>query len=169
MQIEALEAAGCGRLFSDQASGARSDRPGLLDAMSFARPGDSFVVWKLDRLGRSMKGLVELAHELESRQINLLSLTDGIDTSTAAGRFFFHIMAALAEMERELIRERTASGLASAKRAGRTGGRPSAMTPKKNLAAKKLLQSGSTPKEIADAIGVSVATIYRHLPDLTSI
>ncbi len=111
-----------------------------------------------------MKGLVDLAATLEARKVDLRSLTDGIDTRSAAGRFFFHVMAALAVMERELILERTKAGLAAAKRAGRVGGRKRAMTPAKLDAARKLLDAGTPPKDVASSVGVSVATLYRHLP-----
>ncbi len=100
MQLDALMAAGCEKVFSDKASGTKADRDGLAEALAYAREGDSLVVWKLDRLGRSMKGLVDLAATLEARKVDLRSLTDGIDTMSAAGRFFFHFIAALAVMER---------------------------------------------------------------------
>jgi len=163
-QLDALLAAGCDKVFTDKASGAAFDRAGLAEALAFARPGDCLVVWKLDRLGRSVKGLVDMAAELEARGVDLRSLTDGIDTKGAAGRFFFHIMAALAEMERELIRERTRAGLDAAKRAGRTGGRKPLMSPAKLEAARLSLANGIPPKDVAESIGVSVATLYRHLP-----
>lgn len=164
LQIDALQAAGCEKIYTDQASGARAARPGITDALSYARDGDTLVVWKMDRLGRSMKGLVDLAAELEARKVDLRSLTDGIDTKTAAGRFFFNIMAALAVMERELILERTTAGLAAARKAGRVGGRPRVMTPGKVSAARTLLAAGTPPKDVAATVGVSLATLYRHLP-----
>ncbi len=164
LQTDALTAAGCEKIFTDKASGAVSDRAGLAEALAFAREGDSLVVWKLDRLGRSMKGLVDLAATLEGRKIDLRSLTDGIDTRGAAGRFFFNVMAALAVMERELILERTNAGLAAARLAGKVGGRRPSMTPSKLEAARKLLHAGQAPKEVASVVGVSVATLYRHLP-----
>jgi len=164
LQLDALKAAGCEKIFTDKASGTKLDRIGLADALAFAREGDGLVVWKLDRLGRSMKGLVDLAANLEERKVDLRSLTDGIDTKGAAGRFFFNVMAALAVMERELILERTMAGLAAAKRAGKVGGRKPSMTPTKLDAAHKLLDAGQSPKEVASAVGVSVATLYRHCP-----
>ncbi|HSY30093.1 MAG TPA: recombinase family protein, partial [Burkholderiaceae bacterium] len=164
LQLDALNAAGCEKIFTDKASGASRERPGLTEALTFARPGDCLVVWKLDRLGRSVKGLVDMAADLEGRGVDLRSVTDGIDTKGAAGRFFFHIMAALAEMERELIRERTQAGLVAAKKAGRVGGRKLTMTPAKIDAARLLLDSGMLPKDVAANIGVSIPTLYRHIP-----
>jgi DNA invertase Pin-like site-specific DNA recombinase len=163
-QLEALRNAGCERTFSDKASGAKADRAGLADALSHARAGDILVVWKLDRLGRTMKGLIDLSSELATREIGLRSITDGIDTAGTAGKLVFHIMAAMAEMERDLVRERTTAALLIAKRDGRVGGRKTLMTPKRIEAARKLLASGMTAREIAPTIGVSVATLYRHLP-----
>ncbi|MEZ0135972.1 MULTISPECIES: recombinase family protein [Novosphingobium] len=163
-QLTALCEAGCEKVFSDKASGAKANRAGLTDALSHARSGDVLVVWKLDRLGRTMKGLVDLAAELAQRKIGLRSLTDGIDTAGTAGKLVFHIMAAMAEMERDLVRERTTAALIVAKREGRVGGRKTVMTPKRLDAARKLLASGMTAREIAPTIGVSVATLYRHLP-----
>ncbi|RZL18143.1 MAG: recombinase family protein, partial [Sphingomonas sp.] len=115
LQTDALTAAGCERICSDKVSGAKADRPGLSEALNVARRGDTLVIWKLDRLGRSMKGLVELAADLATRGIELRSLTDGIDTATPTGRLLFHILASIAEMERELIRERTMAGLLAAR------------------------------------------------------
>lgn len=163
-QLEALQEAGCEKVFSDKASGAKANRSGLADALSHARIGDILVVWKLDRLGRTMKGLVDLAAELAERKVGLRSVTDGIDTAGTAGKLVFHIMAAMAEMERDLIRERTTAALLIAKRDGRVGGRKTVMTPKRLQAARKLIASGMTAREIAPTIGVSVATLYRHLP-----
>ena len=163
-QLVALKEAGCDRTFSDKASGAKANRTGLAEALSHAREGDVLVVWKLDRLGRTMKGLVDLAAELADRGIGLRSITDGIDTAGTAGKLVFHIMAAMAEMERDLVRERTTAALIVARSAGRVGGRKKVMTPKRIEAARKLLASGMSAREIAPTIGVSVATLYRHLP-----
>ncbi|KQN16424.1 recombinase family protein [Sphingomonas aurantiaca] len=164
LQTDALTAAGCERICSDKASGAKTDRPGLSEALNVARRGDTLVVWKLDRLGRSMKGLVELAADLATRGIELRSLTDGIDTATLTGRLLLHILASIAEMERKLIRERTMAGLLAARRKNGPGrGRKSVLTPKR-ATAMKLLAAGDRPRDVAEAIGVSVATFYRHFP-----
>lgn len=164
LQVDSLQAIGCEKIFTDKASGNSLDRAGLLDALAFAREGDTLVVWKLDRLGRSMKGLINLAAELDARKIDLRSLTDGIDTSSAAGRFFFHMLAAMAEMERELILERTRAGLQAARLSGKKGGRRPVMTVAKIEAAQTLLSNGMDAKEVAISIGVSLPTLYRHLP-----
>ena len=163
-QLEALCNAGCERTFSDKASGAKANRAGLAEALSHARAGDVLVVWKLDRLGRTMKGLVDLAADLTDRGLGLRSITDGIDTAGTAGKLVFHILAAMAEMERDLNRERTTAALIIARREGRVGGRKTVMTPKRLEAARKLLASGMAIREIAPAIGVSVPTLYRHFP-----
>jgi len=164
LQLDALQAGGCSRVFQDQMSGTRADRPGLLEAMSHLREGDTFVVWKLDRLGRGVKGLVDLVAELEKREIHFQSLTDQIETSTPAGRFFFHVMASLAQMERELIVERTRAGLEAARRQGKVGGRKRLMTESKVESARKFLLNGIAPCEVAKNLGVSVPTLYRWLP-----
>jgi DNA invertase Pin-like site-specific DNA recombinase len=163
-QLDALRDAGCEKTFTDKASGAKANRAGLAEALSHARAGDVLVVWKLDRLGRTMKGLVDLAAELTERGIGFRSLTDGIDTVGTAGKLIFHILAAMAEMERDLIRERTTAALIVARREGRVGGRKTVMTPKRLEAARTLLSSGMTMREVAPAIGVSVPTLYRHFP-----
>lgn len=164
LQLDALETAGCSRIFSDRASGGKGDRAGLNEAIAFAREGDTLVVWKLDRLGRSVKQLIDLAERLKSHKVDLRSLTEGIDTSGAAGRFFFHLMASLAEMERGLIRERTRAGLAAARKAGRIGGRRPLLDAKKKAAAMNLFAAGTLPKDVAKILGVSVPTLYRHIP-----
>jgi DNA invertase Pin-like site-specific DNA recombinase len=132
--------------------------------LSHVREADTLVVWKLDRLGRSVKGLVDLVNELEAQKVHFQSITEGVDTKTPAGRFFFHVMASLAQMERELILERTRAGLESARCAGRVGGRKRRMTDSKVKAARKLLASGTTPHEVAHSLGVSVPTLYRWVP-----
>ncbi len=164
LQTEALNNAGCLKIFEDKISGTRTIREGLSKALEQLREGDTLVVWKLDRLGRSVKDLITLVSELNKQGINFKSLTDSIDTSTPSGRFFFHVMASLAEMERELIIERTRAGLAVAKSLGRTGGRKRLMTDTKIESAKKLLEAGTPPKDVAKSLGISVPTLYRHLP-----
>jgi DNA invertase Pin-like site-specific DNA recombinase len=164
LQLDALKKDGCARVFTDKVGGARLDRPGLNDALSHLRVGDTLVVWKLDRLGRSVKGLVDLVNTLEAREVHFRSLADGIDTKTPAGRFFFHIMASLAQMERELIVERTRAGLAAARKLGRIGGRKRRMTDNKIKAARRLLTGGTPPRAVAENLGVSVPTLYRWLP-----
>lgn len=164
LQYEALRKAGCEKIVEDQVSGSRAERPGLKKVMELLREGDTLVVWKLDRLGRSVKHLVDLVSELSNSGIHFQSLTDAIDTSTTSGRFFFHIMASLAQMERELTAERTRAGLEVARQLGRTGGRKRQMTDSKIASAKKLLSSGVPPKEVAKNLGVSIPTLYRWVP-----
>lgn len=164
LQTHALKAAGCEKIYEDYASGKRENRPGLVGAMDNLREGDTLVVWKLDRLGRSLKQLITFVEDLGQRGIHFRSLTDNIDTSTTSGRFFFHIMASLAEMERELIVERTRAGLKAAREMGRTGGRRRLMTDSKIEAAKRLLNSGIPAKEVAVNLGVSIPTLYRWIP-----
>lgn len=164
LQRDALIKAGCEKIHEDKASGARADRQGLTAALDMLRAGDSLVVWKLDRLGRSVSGLVTLAGELRSRGVELKSLTDSIDTGTPSGRFFFHVMASLAEMERELTIERTRAGLVAARAQGRIGGRPPVMSKSKVESAKRLVSSGVSFKTAAKDLGVSVQTLYRWVP-----
>src|SRR5262245_42692937 len=123
LQLDALDKAGCKRIFTDKLSGAQVESPGLTEALSHLREADTLVVWKLGRLGRGVKGLVDLVNELEAQKVHFQSITDGVDTKTPAGRFFFHVMASLAQMERELILERTRAGLEAARCQGRVGGR----------------------------------------------
>ena len=167
LQREALINAGCEKVFEDKVSGTRADRPGLSKTLEMLREGDTLVVWKLDRLGRSVKQLVDMVSELNKQGIQFKSLTDSIDTGTTSGRFFFHVMASLAEMERELTIERTRAGLEVAKKLGRKGGRKPKMTDSKIESDKKLLSSGVPPKEVAKNLGVSVSTLYRWLPAST--
>jgi DNA invertase Pin-like site-specific DNA recombinase len=164
LQVEALIKADCQKIFDDKISGSRSERPGLAKALEMLRDGDTLVVWKLDRLGRSVKNLVDLVGELQNQGIQFKSLTDAIDTSTPSGRFFFHIMASLAEMERELTVERTRAGLEVARQLGRKGGRSRKMTDSKIESAKKLLANGVPPRDVAKNLGVSVPTLYRWIP-----
>ena len=167
LQTEALQKAGCKKIFEDRASGSRAERVGLAQARENLRAGDTLVVWKLDRLGRSVKQLVDLVGELQKDGVQFKSLTDSIDTGTPSGRFFFHVMASLADMERELIVERTRAGLEIARQLGRMGGRKRLMTESKVKAAKKLLASGVPARDVAGNLGVSVPTLYRWLPAST--
>ena len=164
LQREALHQAGCQKLFEDSMTGSRADRPGLATALEMLRKGDTLVVWKLDRLGRSVKHLVDLINKLHSQRAQFRSLTDAIDTGSASGRFFFHVMASLAEMERDLIVERTRAGLEAARQAGRKSGRRPKMTSLKIESAKKLLAAGVPPRDVAGNLGVSIPTLYRHCP-----
>jgi DNA invertase Pin-like site-specific DNA recombinase len=164
LQLDALMAAGCKRIFTDKVSTTKADHPGLADALSHLRHADVLVIWKLDRLGRTVKGLVDFVADLHGRKIQFRSLTDGIDTTTPAGRFFFHVMASLAQMERELLAERTRAGLDAARRRGRVGGRKRRMTPGKVESARKLLRGGMAPREVAQSLSVSIPTLYRWLP-----
>ena len=164
LQIDALSKAGCSRLFEDKMSGSRAERPGLAKALEMLREGDTLVVWKLDRLGRSVKHLVDLVGQLHQQGVQFKSLTDAIDTGTPSGRFFFHVMASLAEMERELTGERTRAGLEVAHQLGRKGGRKRKMTDSKIESARKLLASGVPPRDVAKNLGVSVPTLYRWIP-----
>lgn len=152
------------KIIEDKLSGSRFERPGLSKVLEILREGDTLMVWKLDRLGRSVKQLVNLVGELHKQGIQIKGFTDAIDTGTPAGRFFFHIMASLAEMERELTIERTRAGLEIARKLGRKGGRKPKMTESKIEAAKKLLTSGIPPKDIAKNLGVFVPTLYRWIP-----
>jgi DNA invertase Pin-like site-specific DNA recombinase len=167
LQLEALKQAGCSKFFDDKISGSRAERPGLVKVLEILREGDTLVVWKLDRLGRSVKNLVDLVGDLHKQGVQFKSLTDAIDTGTASGRFFFHVMASLAEMERELTIERTRAGLAIARQLGRKGGRKRQMTDSKIESAKKLLATGVPPRDVADNLGVSVPTLYRWVPAST--
>ena len=164
LQIEALKNAGCARIFDDALSGAKRERPGLERALEHLRAGDTLVVWKLDRLGRSVKDLVEMVGELEARGVHFQSTTDAIETATPAGRFFFHVMASLAQMERELLVERTRAGLEVARAQGRVGGRKPVMSASKLAAARQLLAGGVAPREVASNLGISLATLYRWIP-----
>lgn len=164
LQRNALERANCDRIFEDRMSGKIASRPGLKHALKYVNRGDTLVVWKLDRLGRSVKNLIALISELHERGAHLRSLTDSIDTSSAMGRFFFHVMSALAEMERELIIERTLAGLAAARAQGRTGGRPCALNPHEQEQIGRLLAKGYARQQLAIVYGVGVSTLYRYFP-----
>jgi len=165
LQLDALTKADCGRVFTETASGAKSDRPLLKEAVEYLRPGDTLVVWRLDRLGRSLQHLIETVTALEGRGIGFCSLTESIDTTTPGGKLIFHVFGALAEFERDLIQERTHAGLAAARARGRTGGRPRKLNDPKQLAlARRLYADGQTDvATICSTLGISRATFYRAL------
>ena len=164
LQTDALEKVGCEKIFTDQASGAKDDRKGLMDAVEFCRQGDSLVVWKLDRLGRSLKHLIETINLLHEKKVGFISVQESIDTTTSGGKLIFHVFGALAEFERELIRERTNAGLASARSRGRMGGRPKAMTDKQlRIAQTMLIDPKTTVKDVCETLQVSKTTLYRYL------
>ena len=165
LQFDALKAAGCERIFTEKASGAQRERPQLQAALDYMRAGDTLVVWKLDRLARSLKQLIETVEALGGRGVGLRSLTEAIDTTTSGGRLVFHIFASLAEFERGIIRERTMAGLEAARARGRRGGRPPALTDKDLVAARAMLRDPEiTVAEVARRLGVVPSTLYRHLP-----
>jgi len=165
LQQDALLAAGCGQIFTDTLSGASTDRPGLAQALAYVRAEDMLVVWRLDRLGRSLKHLIEVVTELEQRQIGFCSLTERIDTTTPGGKLIFHVFGALAEFERDLIRERTQAGLAAARARGRQGGRKRKLdTPRKVAMAQALYNDERhSIQEICQTLHISRATLYRAL------
>lgn len=164
LQHDALEAAGCWRTFTDVSSGSLASRPQLDLLLDHLRPGDTLVVWRLDRLGRSVRNLIDLVQALEERGVHFKSLQDHMDTSSPGGKLVFHIFASLAEFERDLIRERTQAGLESARARGRVGGRPAALSADDVATAKRLHASKTvTVGEIGKILGVSRATIYRAL------
>ena len=164
LQRDALSEVGCEKIFTDVASGGSSDRAGLAEALGQLRSGDTLVVWRLDRLGRSLKHLIEQVASLRSREIGFRSLTEGIETETSGGRLVFHLFACLAEFERSVIQERTRAGLAAAKSRGRRGGRPALMDEKKSAAARRMhADPANSAADIARALGVSRATLYRAL------
>ena len=165
LQFDALKTAGCEKIFSEKASGAKTDRPELLKVLEFARPGDTIVVWKLDRLARSMRQLIETMHILNERRVALESLTEKIDTTSAQGKLVFGIFASLAEFERSLIRERVNAGLQAARQRGRKGGRPSVGQDKLTHAS-ALLKAGYSTAKAARAAGIGRATLCRHLTTL---
>jgi DNA invertase Pin-like site-specific DNA recombinase len=166
-QLDALKAAGCDRIFSDTLSGAKIERPGLTEVLEFLRPGDALVVWKLDRLGRSLKHLIEVMGDLDRQSITFISLTEQVDTSTSGGKLIFHVFGALAEFERDLIRERTRAGLAAARARGRRGGHPRSPavdTSKKVAIAQALYDDQRNGiADICQTLGVSRATLYRYI------
>lgn len=163
LQERALAEAGCDRVFVEKMSGALRERPELARVLEYLRPGDLLVVYKLDRLGRSIRHLLELVDELRARGIEFRSLKENIDTTTPTGRFMFHVLAAVAEMERDITRERAAAGRAAARARGETGGRPTVMTARKLDAARLLIAGGASIRQAAETIGVGKSTLQDHL------
>lgn len=160
-----MTAAGCEKIFTDEGvSGSKTDRPGLNEALEYVRKGDVLVVWRLDRLGRSLPHLIQVVTELGDRGVDFKSLKETIDTSSPAGKLVFHMMGAMAEFERDLIRERTNAGLAAARARGRKGGRPSVLTPEQVKMGKTLAVNRDIPiGEICKQLGCSRATYYRQI------
>lgn len=168
LQRDALVNSGCEKIFTDTASGATTDRDGLASALGHLRPGDTIVVWRLDRLGRSLRHLIETVTALEARGIGFRSLQESIDTTTTGGKLVFHVFGALAEFEREVIRDRTRAGLAAARARGRRGGRPPALDPSRLALARRMhADPATTIADVCRAVGVSRATLYRHLGSRT--
>ena len=166
LQHDALAAAGCEKIYEDRISGARAERPGLALALEVARAGDTLVVWRLDRLGRSLKDLIALAERLEQRKVGLRSLKGALDTASSGGRLIFHMFGALAEFERDLIRERTQAGLSAARARGRLGGRPKLLTPEKRKLAVQLYRAKEhSIAEICRLMGISKPTLYSYLAE----
>lgn len=166
LQLDALKAVGCERIFEDKISGSRTERDGLSQTMQSLHSGDTLVVWKLDRLGRSLQHLIAVINDLRERGIFFKSLKENLDTSSSTGKLIFHIFGALAEFERDIIQERTMAGLHAARSRGRIGGRPKVMNAKKLKLAKTLMADNSrSVREICEILGVSKATLYRYLKE----
>src|SRR5216683_167623 len=170
LQRDALNEAGCEKYFGDKMTGSKFERKGLEELLAFVRPGDTVIVWKLDRLGRSLKDLIETLNLLKDRGVDFISLTEKIDTTTPGGKLIFHLMGALAEFERDLIRERTNAGLAAARARGRVGGRPRKLKTngKVALAQRMFADQSHSISEICAALGISRATLYRYVKEATS-
>jgi DNA invertase Pin-like site-specific DNA recombinase len=163
LQQDALHKAGCNKIFTDTASGGKIERIGLDEALEYVRKGDTLVVWRLDRLGRSLPHLITTMTDLLERGIGFKSLTENIDTTTSGGKLIFHIFGALAEFERNLIRERTTAGLTAARARGKKGGRPKILTGKKLSIAQDLYERQHPIAEILQTLKISRATLYRAL------
>ncbi|MGX4864207.1 recombinase family protein [Escherichia coli] len=168
LQTDALRNAGCERFFEDTASGAKADRPGLADALAYLRDGDVLVVWRLDRLGRSLPHLIETVGKLEARGVGFRSLTENIDTTTPGGRLIFHVFGALGQFERDLIRERTKAGLTAAAARGRKGGRKPVVTADKLQRARELVANGLNVREAAARLKVGKTALYAALQAASS-
>lgn len=164
LQIDSLKKCGCDKIFTDTESGSKTDRKGLIDTLYFLREGDILIVWKLDRLGRNLKHLIDVVNDLSKRNIGFQSIQERIDTTTSGGKLIFHIFASLAEFERDIIRERTNAGLKAARARGRVGGRPRVMDNKKIAIAKSLVKDPKNSiTDICKTLNISRATLYRYL------
>jgi len=164
LQLDALENIGCSKIFTDTISGSATERKGLDEALEYVRAGDTLVVWRLDRLGRSLKHLIETVTNLNNRKIGFKSITENIDTTTSGGKLIFHIFGALAEFERDIIRERTNAGLEAARARGRLGGRPKSLTGKKAAMAQELYNNkNNSIEEICKTLNISRSTLYRYV------
>lgn len=163
LQIDALQSAGCFEIFEEKITGTKKDRPALNEMLKMLRAGDRVVVYKLDRISRSTKHLIEIVELFEEKGVEFVSVQDNIDTSTALGRFFFRIMASIAELERDIISERTRAGLSAARARGRNGGRPAADKKKVQLAIKMYGSKEYSISQIVQATGISQATLYRKI------
>src|SRR3954453_1896424 len=164
LQRDALTKAGCSKIFTDTASGAQTEREGLTEVLAYVRAGDTLVVWKLDRLGRSLRDLIARITELQNRQIGFKSLTEQIDTTTSGGKLIFHIFGSLAEFERDIIRERTQAGLVAARARGKRGGRRPTLKPKEIAIVRKLHEDKQTPVEdICRMFKISRMTLWRYV------
>lgn len=166
LQKDALSKAGCNRILEDRESGAKSARPGLAAALDYARKGDTLTVWRLDRLGRSLRDLIDVVNRLENRGVGLHSLQEAIDTTTSSGKLVFHVFGALAEFERNLIRERTQAGLAAARARGRKGGRPKALDASRRALVVQLYDGKQHPiQKICQMMGISKPTLYKYVEE----
>jgi DNA invertase Pin-like site-specific DNA recombinase len=163
LQLDTLRKAGCEKLFEDKVSGVGADRPGLAEAISYVREGDTLTVWKLDRLGRSMEHLIQIITELEAKGVGFRSITENIDTTTPGGRLVFHLFGALAQFERDLIRERTRAGLQAAGERRRRGGRQAVATPEKLAKARQNLAAGLNVREAAARVKIGKTALYDTL------
>src|ERR671915_706863 len=170
LQQDALQKVGCTKIFTDTASGAKTERKGLEEALNYVRSGDTLVVWRLDRLGRSLPHLIATMTDLEEQGIGFKSLTENIDTTTSGGKLIFHIFGALAEFERNLIRERTQAGLTAARARGRIGGRPKALTPQQRKIAQALYDDPTNAiADICRTLKISKVTLYRNIDTTRSV
>ena len=170
LQLDTLKEAGCENIFTDHASGAKTDRPELARALDYLRPGDTLTVWKLDRLGRSLKHLIQVVDDLQGQGIAFCSLTEGMDTTTSGGKMIFHIFGSLGEFERDLIRERTNAGLKAARARGRVGGRKNKLTPSQVKTLLSMYESKQhTTRELRETFKISQPTLYRYIREAVKV